>query len=209
MSEPAAAAAKAELHPATHAHAATLAGVLARAFHEDPIFAWLMPDERRRPSRLRRYFALQLRHMALARGRVWTTSELVGAALSMPPGRWRVPPLASLLQGGCFGIRVPRATRMLIAVEARHLREPHYYFADIGVAPERQGEGLGSALMGPTLERCDREGLPAYLEASSERSAALYERLGFQLTEVLRVGSSPPLRLMVRAPRRLSPAAGR
>lgn len=200
MSEPAAAA-SAGLRPATHADTASLAGALARAFHEDPIFGWLMPDEGRREPRLRRYFALQLRHMALSRGRVWTTSGLEGAALTMPPGRWRVPPLASLLQGGCFGVRVARAARMLAVVEARHLREPHYYFADIGVVPELQGRGLGSALMAPTLERCDRERLPAYLEASSERSAALYERLGFELTEVLRVGASPPLRLMVRAPR--------
>ena len=30
-----------------------------------------------------------------------------------------------------------------------------------------------------TLDRCDAEGAPAYMEASSERNAALYERLGF------------------------------
>jgi len=49
------------------------------------------------------------------------------------------------------------------------------------------------------VERCDREGLPAYLEASSERSAALYERLGFEVIDELRVGGSPPLRMMLRA----------
>lgn len=63
-----------------------------------------------------------------------------------------------------------------------------------------QGRGLGGALMRPMLERCDREGLPAYLEASSERSAALYERLGFQIIDELRVADSPPLRLMLRPP---------
>jgi ribosomal protein S18 acetylase RimI-like enzyme len=52
----------------------------------------------------------------------------------------------------------------------------------IGVSPERQGEGLGSALIGSVLDRCDREGLAAYLEASNDRSRALYERLGFVVT---------------------------
>jgi RimJ/RimL family protein N-acetyltransferase len=33
--------------------------------------------------------------------------------------------------------------------------------------------------MQPALDRCDDEGVPAYIEASSERSAALYERVGF------------------------------
>jgi GNAT superfamily N-acetyltransferase len=85
-------------------------------------------------------------------------------------------------------------------MELRHVREPHYYVRDVGVHPDMQGNGLGSALLCPTLDRCDREGLPAYLEASSERNAALYERLGFQLTGELRVGGSPPLRLMLRPP---------
>lgn len=58
----------------------------------------------------------------------------------------------------------------------------HVYLWMIGVAPGRQGEGLGTALMAPVLERCDREGLPAYLEASNPRSRALYERLGFVFT---------------------------
>ena len=42
-----------------------------------------------------------------------------------------------------------------------------------------QGQGIGSMLMRPTLERADSAALPTYIEASSERSAALYERFGF------------------------------
>jgi ribosomal protein S18 acetylase RimI-like enzyme len=99
-----------------------------------------------------------------------------------------------------FRGRLPRAVGLLAAIERRHPRGAHYYFSNIGVAPEAQGRGLGSKLMCPTLDRCDKEGLPAYLEASSERNAALYERLGFQCTEVLRFAGSPPLRLMMRPP---------
>jgi GNAT superfamily N-acetyltransferase len=89
-------------------------------------------------------------------------------------------------------------------MEWRHVRGAHYYVRDIGVLPRRQGQGVGSALLRPTLERCDREGLPAYLEASSERSAALYERLGFGIRRVLRVGAGPPLWLMLRAPQQVT-----
>ena len=96
--------------------------------------------------------------------------------------------------------RGPRGWEPRWSGATAHVREPHYYVRDIGVHPDMQGRGLGSALLRPTLERCDREGLPAYLEASSERNAALYERLGFQLTRELRVGGSPPLRLMLRPP---------
>ena len=189
------------LRRATSQDVQRLKRVLADAFFEDPVFGWLMPEDTTRTARLRRYFGIELRHLALARGRVWTTSELAGAALSLPPGAWRSPLRVTLLEGSAFGIHLPRAARLGAAMEWRHVRgvrEPHYYVRDVGVDPDMQGKGLGSALMRPTLERCDREGVPAYLEASSERSAALYERLGFQLTGELRVGGSPPLRLMLR-----------
>jgi len=189
-----------QLRSATAEDVHRLKATLAEAFDDDPIFSWLMPDDASRTARLRRFFAIALRHMALTRGRVWTSDDLLGAALSMPPGAWRAPPRAVLLQGPCFGRHMARAGRLLATIEYRHPRQPHYYFADIGVTPRAQGKGLGSTLMRPTLDRCDHEGLPAYLEASSERNAALYERLGFHITRELRTAGSPPLRLMLRPP---------
>lgn len=188
---------------AVKADAARLAVVMAKAFHDDPVIGWLMPDARRRPARLRRFFGIELRHVALPRGCVWTTGDLSAAALVLPPRRWRVPLPATLREGSAFGLGLARAARLGAAMEWRHAHEvrgPHYYVRDIGVLPEMQGRGLGSALMAPTLERCDREGLPAYLEASSERSAALYERLGFEHLSELSVLGSPPLWLMLRPP---------
>ena len=185
-----------------------LKAVMAEAFFEDPIFGWLMPGDSKRLARLGRYFGIELRHLALPRGRVWTTGDLAGAALSLPPGAWRSPLRVTLLEGSAFGLHLHRAARLGAAIEWHHVhqvRKRHYYIRDVGVHPDMQGHGLGSSLLRPTLDRCDRERLPAYLEASSERNAALYERLGFQLTGELRVGGSPPLRLMLRPP---TPTAG-
>lgn len=173
---------------------------MAEAFFHDPILAWLMPDETQRRMRLRRFFAIELRHMALARGRVWTTSDLSGAALVMPPHAWGMPGRAFLLEGRAFGVHMFRAARLGAAMERRHPREAHYYVRDVGVLPEMQGRGLGEALIRPTLNFCDHEGVAAYLEASSERNAELYKRLGFRITSELRVAGSPPLRLMLRPP---------
>jgi GNAT superfamily N-acetyltransferase len=195
---------RASLRTATVHDVAQLASVLAAAFNHDPVFERLLPNERTRPSGLRRFFQIELRAIGLARGTVWTTNELTGAALSTGPGKWRMPAHALIQHGAAFsrafGVRLPRAATLLARVESRHVRQPHHYFPAIGVAPERQGQGLGSKLMAPTLECCDRAGLPAYLEASSERSAALYERLGFLVIRELQYGGSQPLRLMLRAP---------
>jgi ribosomal protein S18 acetylase RimI-like enzyme len=192
------------LRTATAEDVSRLTIVLAAAFHEDPIFGWLMPDEASRQARLRRFFELELQHVSLTRGRAWTSSALSGAALCLPPGAWRLPTRVMLSQGAsfarAFGARLPKAAGLLSMIERRHIREPHYYFAYVGVSPEAQGQGLGTALMRPALDRCDEERLPAYLEASSERNAALYERLGFELKDELRFAGSPPLRLMLRPP---------
>jgi GNAT superfamily N-acetyltransferase len=196
--------AESALRTATIDDTPRLTQALAAAFFDDPVLGWLMPDERSRPRRLRKFFELELRLMAFVRGSVLTTEECSGACLVMPPGAWQLPPLVALAHTGgfarAFGRRLPTATLLQGLMELRHPRAPHYYVLVVGVVPELHGQGLGTALMRPTLDHCDAVGLPAYLEASSERSAALYERLGFRCQRELRLGGSPPLRLMTRPP---------
>ena len=54
-------------------------------------------------------------------------------------------------------------------------QEPLSYLSHIGVAPERQGEGIGTALMHDGLARADRDGVAAWLETSKATNAAYYE----------------------------------
>src|SRR5215217_8159544 len=74
---------------------------LAAAFFDDPIFGWLVGGHARRQARLERYFAIQLVH-AFADGCVWTAEGLQGAALCLPPGKWRLPPRSMIADGGRF-----------------------------------------------------------------------------------------------------------
>jgi GNAT superfamily N-acetyltransferase len=100
-----------------------------------------------------------------------------------------------------FGRHLPRVLRAIATLEARHPRELHYYLPVVGVDPEWQGRGLGSAVLAPVLERCDREGMPAFLEASTPRNRALYERHGFAVSEEFKLGrTAPPLWRMWREP---------
>jgi GNAT superfamily N-acetyltransferase len=70
----------------------------------------------------------------------------------------------------------------------------------MGVDPIAQGRGLGSALLQHVLEACDRDRLPAYLEATSPRSRNLYERHGFAVVDTIQAGTSPPMWAMLREP---------
>ena len=70
-----------------------------------------------------------------------------------------------------FGRGLARAQRGLTVMESGHPTAPHYYLDSLGVEPEWQGRGLGSALMQPVLARCDAERMPAYLNAGSPAAA--------------------------------------
>jgi GNAT superfamily N-acetyltransferase len=173
---------------------ALLSATLADAFATDPIFRWLLPGQRRRDARLRQLFAIELEHCVFPVGRVFTTDEFRGANLELPPDRWNmaVPLSGAVGLVRVFGLRLPKASRLQGFFERNNLHEPHYYVRYVGVATGFQGQGLGTALLQPTFDRCDQEGVPAYLEASTERNAALYERLGFVHLGELQIPGGPP-----------------
>ena len=71
--EPASILKPATLRKATSEDVPQLAQALAAAFNDDPAFEWLLPNDRKRPTGLRRFFAIELRAVGLARGSVWTS----------------------------------------------------------------------------------------------------------------------------------------
>jgi len=186
----------------------TLVEVLARAFDDDPVPQWLFRGDRRRRRGLRTFFTIQLRHMYLERGEVYTTGDLAGAAMWSPPGRqrpgWRdlmrLVPVMPYLTG--LGRDTPEAARLLSAVDAARPREAHWYLATLGTDPDRQRSGVGSALLRAVLDNVDIEGLPAYLESSKETNLAFYGRHGFEVTGEIRTPrGGPTLWLMWRRAR--------
>jgi GNAT superfamily N-acetyltransferase len=183
----------------------SIAATLARAFADDPVFAWLVP-EHERLARIERFFGPIVALAQSGRGQVDSTVDRAGAAVWMAPDRWRLGLLdqarlaPSMLR--VFGGRVARCLRLMHAMEQQHLSEPHHYLFIIGTDPAQRGRGVGAALMAPMLERCDRDGLPAYLESTNPRNLSFYRRHGFEELSELRVADSPPLTRMRRPPRR-------
>lgn len=176
-----------------------LVPMLARAFHHDPVAEYGLPAERRRPDQLRRFYRERLRTL-LGDELVFCDDEHRGAALWAAPDRWRIG-TDEALRYRIWTRRTPLFLLGTHRVEARHPREPHFYLAILGVDPPAQGTGIGSALLAPMLDRCDREGVPAYLESSRERNVPFYERHGFRVTEEVRLPRGPAVWLMGREPR--------
>jgi ribosomal protein S18 acetylase RimI-like enzyme len=181
--------------------------VLARAFQDDPLWRWALGrddvDERR--ARLGRLFDLLTRTVYARQELIFTAGDFAGAAVWVPPERWRFSLLdeARVAPGvlAVFGVAGSlRLLKLLAGVERVHLHEPHYYLFAIGTDPAQQGRGVGAALLAPMLARCDAERLPAYLESSNPANLTFYRRHGFVTATELRFGDAL-LTTMRRDPR--------
>jgi GNAT superfamily N-acetyltransferase len=198
-----------EARPARKADIATLSQVLGRAFYDDPVTTWMLPDEKTRSARLPRLFATLTRHHHLAGGGVEVACDGPGigaAALWDPPNRWKqsareqLAMLPSVIR--TFGYRSAAAREVIELTKRHHPEEPHWYLAVLGSDTVVRGRGFGQALMRSRLDRCDAEHCPAYLESSKPENVPYYERFGFTVTgEVVLPNGGPTLWPMWREAR--------
>ena len=184
-------------------------GVLARAFYSDPVLTWFFPDDSRRMEQLERVFGFIGSKVWFPHDLTYTTETVAGAAVWIPPEQWRVSVLEQLrMMPGLIssvGLRdLPRSLRGFNLMESKHPRDRHYYLPVVGVEPQWQGKGIGTALLQPILERCDRDGVAAYLEATAPKNRACYERVGFEAVEEVTFPKGPPMWTMRREPRESS-----
>lgn len=195
-----------EARLATQQDVAGIAEALARAFDDDPVMRWLFcDDEQRRAARMTRFFAAETRRHLAHDASVYTGTNHEGAALWSPPGKWKTTWREMLRSTPtmlpAINWRLPRALRLVNAMERAHPQEPHWYLAILGTHPRAQGKGVGSAVMRDVLDRCDATGLGAYLESSKESNIGYYERFRFRVTgEVSMPKGGPTLWPMWRDP---------
>ncbi|MEV6067487.1 GNAT family N-acetyltransferase [Nocardia sp. NPDC052001] len=187
----------------------TLARVLGIAFADDPIVSWLLPDDASRARRAAVMFATLAKYERIDHGGIDVaiddTGTMVGAAIWEPPGypgdRSSLRAMPGLIRA--FRSRVIAAGRMAEIMATAHPHDrPHWYLASIGTLPAGRGRGYGKALLNARLDRCDAEGLPAYLESSKAANVPYYERFGFEVTgEIDATDGGPLLWPMWREPR--------
>ena len=178
-----------------------IAECVGRAFHDDPIAAFLFPNERHRVQRFARVTRITMKLLA-QHGLVVTTPQLQGAAIwqaPAPPRPRRLQLARPLFQLLCSaGFATARALRLGEATRRHHPREPHWYLSTLATEPAFQGQGIGSALLSHTLAECDRSGVPAYLESSKESNVPFYQRHGFVVTGEIHIIDGPTLWPMCR-----------
>jgi GNAT superfamily N-acetyltransferase len=181
--------------------AAEVAGTVAAAFHPLPAAAWLVPDPDLRSQLLAGQFAILVEH-ATSYGTVYRTGDQQAVAVwfhRTEPAP-EPPDYPARLAAAC-GAATPRFEILDALLEQHHPGEPHHHLAFLAVNPAHQGRGLGTALLAHHHAYLDAQGVPSYLEASSERNRRLYARHGYRAGEPFRLPDGTPFWPMWRPPR--------
>lgn len=175
-------------------HYPRIGAMLARAFHDDPVFDWMLPDRTSRIGRMERLFALLLR-LHGPHARIFAAPDDGCASIWQPPGTAGVPFTTMLANGltmlRVFGRHLPRALAVSDAIEAHFPEGKFWYVHFVGVEPALQGKGWGRAMMREGLAHVAADGLPTYLETARPENVAFYLGLGFQVTDEWDVPKGP------------------
>jgi ribosomal protein S18 acetylase RimI-like enzyme len=178
--------------------------LLHEAFRDDPVSRWIFPEEQHL-ERAHPLLWTAFLDVSLAHGTVHVTEDGAGAALwySVTGGRMAGGEELGERLAGVDPGNERQETLGELTEKVHPTERDHAYLQGIVVSPGRQSRGTGTALLRHMLRRCDAEGLPAYLEASSGRSRALYERHGFVfLGTAVELPGGPPMFPMWREPAR-------
>jgi ribosomal protein S18 acetylase RimI-like enzyme len=193
------------VRPAKTADVPALTRMLVRAYMDDPVAVWICASNPLRARLLETLYSARLRQLLLHEG-VWTNADHASAAVWVAPatGQPSVRPTAALMRcllNPSLTVRLPLLAVGFRAMQRTHPRNPpHWYLSLLGTDPDAQGHGFGSAVLRPVLERCDLDGVGAYLESSKPRNIDFYARFGFRTMGELRLPYGPKMWPMWREP---------
>ena len=172
------------------------------AFADDPVMRWLFPNDDD-------YFAgdgavmRQLFQRWLRYDSTFTTDDCVAVAAFIPPGRPEIPVDLSSDPAPTPADLAERFAAIGPLLQANTPPEQHWYLNLLGTHPHWQRQGLGTMVIAPIVETCDRDGLPLYLETETVANVAYYSHLGFTVRSEWNVPlDGPHMWGMIRAPRR-------
>jgi GNAT superfamily N-acetyltransferase len=162
------------------------AAVIVDALMTDPGWTAVVPEAGKRRAALRTLIGVAFAYRASEVRVAQVDGAVAGVAVWVPPGRYPLPSSAMLratprMVGLALRIggRLRDVARFGSSIDAVFPSEPVRYLQALGVAPGRQGGGIGSALISDGLAKADAAHEAAYLETSLERNVSLYGRHGF------------------------------
>ncbi len=172
----------AQVRTATPEDLAIIVDTAARSLDAEAMLRWSFGEDWFE-ERIRRHFTHYDGENA-RRGWIRMTADGAGIAVWIPPdAREEHEAIGPAPPGGeaeILGANAERHADFWRWVGEHEPAEPLLYLSHIRVAPERQGEGLGSVLMRDGLARGNHHRAPTWLETSRVDNVVYYERFGFR-----------------------------
>lgn len=172
------------------------ASLYKTAFRTDPGITYCLGalPAPARQAYLEEYFTRITTAAALNAAEFSEAESFSSVAIAIPPGKAVDNPRTLIAAGifqvlwklgfvGCWRMLrefEPATKRVRKRILAEAGVEEFYYLFFVATREDARGKGLSSALIGKLQERAGAEGLPVWLEATTEHSAGVYAKLGFE-----------------------------
>ncbi len=168
------------------------------AFSADPFFRWIYPDEEQYLTSFSGFVQLLINE----RLDINCTKDGEGAAFWLPPEQeLDLDAFSAYMQKTVSPQDLDKVAAVFAEMMQAHPQVPHRFLALLGVTTSKQGKGYGSSLIEPTLAECDRTQQIIHLETCNPRSAAFYERHGFERQKEIQIADCPVIYPLVRYPK--------
>jgi GNAT superfamily N-acetyltransferase len=156
--------------------------VLAEAFVTNPLHVAAFGPERMDQNR--RFFRIGLRHMFLGQAFVASVDDQICGYVHFNAFPYCLPapediPLAAATTLKPLGDALPQVVRWFSRWCRLDPEEPHLHLGPLGVAPEAQRQGVGTALMDRYICHVRQEQSAAYLETDRPENVQFYKKFGF------------------------------
>lgn len=181
-----------------------MVAIVAAAFAEDPGWAFILGEDY---ERLVGHFVAALFDIRVACQNVWVTDDLAAVAMWDAPDKDGAAPGHSEAVWERYRATVgedafERLALYNDAVDAASATEPHWYLGVLATHPQRQRQGLASAVLNPVLDQADRDGFACCLETSTPGNRRFYERRGFAQSTDVALPGGPATWWLRRPPQR-------
>jgi ribosomal protein S18 acetylase RimI-like enzyme len=174
--------------------------LLARAYAQDPLLAWVFPDEDTRRDSTAAWLGVTVERY-LDVGEVEEVREdgvLAAVALwrrplttlAGPPDQ--LPTAFGLLRALVGAERAAEVAAGFSAAPQPPDDVPGAYLHFLAVAPGARGRGLGGQLLDRVLARSRADGVPLRLDTTNPASLPFYESHGLTVTTEARLGPAGP-----------------
>ncbi|RBY81026.1 N-acetyltransferase [Blastococcus sp. TF02A-26] len=196
------------VRPAEQRDVPRIAATLTVAHADSRWTRWALPEDGR-IQRLTRWHELSAGHRGVSTGTAWVTEDVTAVATWTPPaGAPGTTPMPADVRAALdrelpvlSGAHAARVARTRELVDAARPAGPHWWLEHLGTRPSSRRQGLGRAVLGPALDRCDADGVPAATSVYTWAGVRFLRGSGFEVAASLHTADDElPVWVLVRPP---------